>query len=82
MNQLSEFSLPDFKVNVPEGTSGDVINGIIQNLPVIGALVTTVVGGLFGPRDRNQPPPPPPPPDLTPIYLMGGLILLITLTKK
>jgi len=76
MEFLSE--TPAVKVNVPTGTGGDVIGQILNNLPVIGEAIGSIFGGL----KKQNVPPPPPPPDLTPIYLMGGLILILTLTRK
>jgi len=73
-------SLQDFQVNVPQGTSGDVIQQILGNLPNIAGALGGIFGSLFG--GQQQQPPPEPKQDLTPIYLIAGLALILTLTKK
>ena len=69
----------NFQVNVPAGTGQDVINQILGNLPAIGNALSGIFGNLFG---GQQQPPPPPKQDLTPLYIIAGLALVLTLTKK
>jgi hypothetical protein len=73
-------SFQDFQVNVPQGTSGDVIQQILGNLPNIAGALGGIFGSLFG--GQQQQPPPEPKQDLTPLYLIAGLALVLTLTKK
>lgn len=66
------------QINVPKNTPSNVIGDIINNIPdIIGAL-----SGIFGRQEQIQQQQQPPPMDLTPIYLLGGLTLIILLTKK
>lgn len=68
----------DIKVNVPANTSPGVVQDILNNLPnIFGAL-----GGIFGWQQQQQQQPQQPQQDLTPVYLLGGAIILILLTKK
>lgn len=69
----------DIKVNVPANTSPGVVQDILNNLPnIFGAL-----GGIFGwQQQQQQQQPQQPQQDLTPVYLLGGAIILILLTKK
>lgn len=69
----------NFQVNVPAGTGQDVINQILGNLPAIGNALGGIFGNLFG---GQQQAPPPPKQDLTPLYIIAGLALVLTLTKK
>lgn len=67
----------DVTVNVPKNTSSNVVGDILTNLPnILGAL-----GGIFGQQQQQQPQAPPAQ-DMTPIYLLGGLALIILLTRK
>jgi hypothetical protein len=72
-------SFQNFQVNVPAGTGSDVINQILSNLPNIGNALGGIFGNLFG---NQQQAPPPPKQDLTPLYIIAGLALVLTLTKK
>jgi hypothetical protein len=69
----------DITVNVPKNTSSNVVGDILNNLPnILGAL-----GGFFGRQTtQQQQPQQPPAADMTPLYLLGGLALIILLTKK
>ena len=68
----------DIKVNVPANTSPGVVQDILNNLPnIFGAL-----GGIFGWQQQQQQQQPQPQQDLTPVYLLGGAIILILLTRK
>jgi hypothetical protein len=68
----------DISVNVPKNTSSNVVSDILGNLPnILGAL-----GGFFGKQQQQQQQQAPPATDMTPIYLLGGLALIILLTKK
>jgi hypothetical protein len=68
----------DIKVNVPANTSPGVVQDILNNLPnIFGAL-----GGIFGWQQQQQQQPQQPQQDLTPVYLLGGAIILILLTRK
>jgi hypothetical protein len=65
-------------VNVPVNTSPSVISDILGNLPeILGAFT-----GIFGQQQQMQQQQPPPAQDMTPIYLLGGLALIILLTRK
>jgi len=68
----------DFSINVPANTPQDIINQILQNIPQLGQAL----GGIFSWLKPQQPPPPQQQPDLTPLYLLGGLTLIILLTRK
>lgn len=69
-------SFEDIKVNVPTNTSPSVVGSILSNLPnIFGAI-----GQVFGNQAQQQPQQVRQ--DLTPVYLLGGAILLILLTKK
>lgn len=68
----------DITVNVPKNTSSNVVGDILNNLPnILGAL-----GGFFGNQQQQQQQQQPPAQDMTPIYLLGGLALIILLTRK
>jgi hypothetical protein len=68
----------DIAVNVPKNTSSNVVGDILNNLPnILGAL-----GGFFGSQQQQQQQQQPPAQDMTPIYLLGGLALIILLTRK
>lgn len=68
----------DIKVNVPANTSPGVVQDILNNLPnIFGAL-----GGIFNWQQQQQQQPQQPQQDLTPVYLLGGAIILILLTRK
>ena len=67
----------DIKVNVPQNTSSTVVNGILNNLPSI----FSALGSIFGQQAQQQPQVQPKQ-DLTPVYLLGGAILIILLTRK
>jgi len=74
-----KFTPEQVTVNVPANTSGSVINDILGNLPNI----TSALGSIFGWSSQNQPPQQiQQKQDLTPVYLIGGAIILILLTKK
>lgn len=76
----NDFSLENsnVSVNVPKDTPSGVIGDILTNLPnILGAL-----GGLFGNQQQIQQQQQPPAQDMTPIYLLGGLALIILLTRK
>ena len=76
----NDFSLENsnVSVNVPKSTSSSVVGDILGNLPnILGAL-----SGLFGKNQQQQQQQQPPAQDMTPIYLLGGLALIILLTKK
>jgi len=79
---MGPYNLPpdstDITVNVPANTSPGVVNDILNNLPSI----FTALGGIFGIQQQNQQQVQPVRQDLTPVYLLGGAILLILLTKK
>ena len=68
----------DFQINVPGNTPQDVINQILNNIPQLGQAL----GGIFSWLKPQQEPPPQPKQDLTPLYLIAGLALVLTLTKK
>lgn len=74
-----EQQFQNFQVNVPNGTSPQVIDQILGNLPAIGNALGAIFGNLFG---GEQQAPPPPKQDLTPLYIIAGLALVLTLTKK
>jgi hypothetical protein len=66
------------QVNVPKNTSSNVVGDILNNLPnILGAL-----GGFFGKQEQIQQQQQPQAQDMTPIYLLGGLALIILLTRK
>jgi hypothetical protein len=69
----------DITVNVPKNTSSNVVGDILNNLPnILGAL-----GGFFGKKEQQyQQQQTPVAQDMTPIYLLGGLALVILLTRK
>jgi hypothetical protein len=68
----------DITVNVPKNTSSNVVGDILTNLPnILGAL-----GGFFGTQQQQQQQQQAPAQDMTPIYLLGGLALIILLTRK
>lgn len=68
----------DITVNVPKNTSSNVVGDILNNLPnILGAL-----GGFFGNQQQQQQQQQPVAQDMTPIYLLGGLALIILLTRK
>lgn len=70
-------TVQDVSVNVPKNTSSNVVGDILNNLPnILGAL-----GGFFG-KQTTQQQQPQPTQDMTPIYLLGGLALIILLTRK
>ena len=63
-------------VNVPVNTSPGVINDILGNLPNITGALTDIFGII---RPQQQQPQTQ---NLTPLYLLAGIALLIALTKK
>jgi hypothetical protein len=63
-------------VNVPVNTSPGVISDILGNLPNITGALTDIFG-IIRPQQ-----PQPQTQNLSPIYLLAGLALLIALTKK
>jgi hypothetical protein len=66
------------QINVPKNTSSNVIGDILNNLPgILGGLA-----GIFGKQEQIQQQQQPPAQDMTPIYLLGGLALIILLTRK
>jgi len=66
------------QINVPKNTSENVVGDILNNLPsILGSLA-----GLFGKQEQIQQQQQPPAQDMTPIYLLGGLALIILLTRK
>ena len=66
------------QINVPKNTSSNVIGDILNNLPgILGGLA-----GIFGKQQQTQQQQQPPAQDMTPIYLLGGLALIILLTRK
>jgi hypothetical protein len=70
-------SAQNVTVNVPKNTSLSVVGDILGNLPnILGAL-----GGLFGKKEQAQQQQAPAQ-DMTPVYLLGGLALIILLTRK
>jgi hypothetical protein len=71
-------TVQDVSVNVPKNTSSNVVGDILNNLPnILGAL-----SGFFGKQTTQQQQQAPPAPDMTPVYLLGGLALIILLIKK
>ena len=67
----------DISVNVPVNTQPSVINDILSNLPnIFGGIAS-----IFGNQQQVQQPVQVRQ-DLTPVYLIGGAIILILLTKK
>jgi hypothetical protein len=66
------------QVNVPRGTTGDIINDILGNLPNLTSAFADIFG-IIRPQQQQQQQQPM---NLTPLYLMAGLALIITLTKK
>jgi hypothetical protein len=66
------------QINVPKNTSPNVVGDILNNLPsILGGLA-----GIFGRQEQIQQQQQPPAQDMTPIYLLGGLALIILLTRK
>jgi len=68
----------NIQVNVPTGTSGGVINDILGNLPNITSAFADIFG-IIRPQQQQQQQQQT---NLLPLYLMAGLALIITLTKK
>lgn len=68
----------NIQVNVPTGTSGGVINDILGNLPNITSAFANIFG-IIRPQQQQQQFQQT---NLTPIYLIAGLALIIALTKK
>jgi len=66
------------QINVPKNTPSNVVGDILNNLPgILGGLA-----GIFGRQEQIQQQQQPPAQDMTPIYLLGGLALIILLTRK
>lgn len=68
----------NIQVNVPTGTSGSVINDILGNLPNLTSAFADIFG-IIRPQQQQQQFQQS---NLTPIYLIAGLALIIALTKK
>lgn len=70
-------SAQNVTVNVPKNTPSNVVGDILENLPnILGSL-----SALFGKKEQEQQQQAPAQ-DLTPIYILGGLALIILLTRK
>lgn len=72
-----EITNQDISVNVPVNTQPSVISDILSNLPNI----FSGIAGIFGNQQQVQQPVQVRQ-DLTPVYILGGAIILILLTKK
>lgn len=68
----------NIQVNVPTGTSGGVINDILSNLPNITSAFADIFG-VIRPQQQQQQFQQS---NLTPLYLLAGVALIIALTKK